>query len=323
MFRCLIELIVSITKGGGRSHLAMITQSEHLSAYVEHKGTKRMAARILLNNDDDNVLLQLHDCIYLDLDYVSQYLYTKFPTTKGARQRLYKLEEGGFVKSFSAYVHDDESAVKIYTLALAGVERVEQLQGYHHWNQRWTRKLMPWYQHQILLNHIVTPLRKQLEAGGVTVVDWVPEARATYQYSNAKQDTIRPDGVLVVRESNKSSNIGFFIELERSVTKRKNTLQKVHRYNDFLQRDRKTHIAYDQSVGFEEPVDDWIVLFIGRDAAGTRKIVRDLTLQKDERLNLNIVAVHKDDLTQRPFDSIYQLVSDPDDPDSKIRVFSS
>lgn len=293
-----------------------------MSPELTTKGNPKTMARIYLNKDDDNLLLYLHDLIYVDIPFIQRYIYTKYEREIVVRSRLRKLEEAGFVKSFSSYIHDGERVSKIYTLALPGMERVEQLQGFHHWNQRWTRKLMPWYQHQLMLNDIYMQLRQHLEAQGVVIVDFVPEPRAFYQYSQSKTDVVQPDGILVLREEGKTDTMGIFLELERSVTKRKNTLQKVRRYNDFFQREASIHAAYDEVVGFEEPVDDWIVLFIGRDPAGKDKVVRDLTLKKDETLTIPVVAVTKDDLIERPFDAVYQLITGPD-PQEKVRIFSS
>lgn len=300
--------------------MSLSTPNEY-APELKAKGKQASMARIVLNDEDDNVLLHLHDLIYLDLPFIHRYIYSRYEKEQGTRHRLTKLEDAGFVKSFQSYIEDQERFSKIFTLALPGVERVEQLQGFHHWNQRWTRKLMPWYQHQLMLSVIMTEVQQQLEANGVEVLDFVSEPRAAYQYTQAKTDVLRPDGILVVREQGKADTFGLFLELERSVTKRKNTLQKAHRYNDFYLREAAVKDAYDRSVGFEEPVDDWLVVFIGRDTAGTNKVVRDLTV-KDESLSIPIVAVTKDDFIHRPFAPVYHLVTGSD-PKTKMRVFSS
>ena len=102
-----------------------------------------------------------------------------------------------------------------------------------------------------------------------------------------------------------------FIELERSVAKRQNTIQKIIRYNDFLKRGKETLEKYDMHVGFEEPILDWRVLFIAGNETNTKKTMRDLlSIPAQERTHIKVpvLAANLEETKKDAFGDIYHYV---------------
>lgn len=278
------------------------------------KGKKMKQKRYaVLSESDKNLLLSLHQFIYMDTDFIHQYIMTDYPTKKTLTQRLLRLKDVGYLVSFTVPIDGMSRPANIYTLTDFGLQNVEQLQGVVKWNPRWSQRVPPWYQHQLMLNRIVMKYTKQAEQIGLEVKEWIPEARATWQYTNDKTDVIKPDGILVFGGKGSNDNIGLFMELERSVAKRQNTIKKVIRYNDFLNRDKKILKDYDMHVGFEAPISDWRVLFIGGNEPNTRKTINDILSIHNMDIKAPILVASKADVERHAFDPIYHHILS-DDP---------
>lgn len=285
-----------------------MSQTTQPDSPPEKKKKGKQMKYVNITESDKNLLLSLHDFIYCDSDFIHEYIMPEYATKKSLMQRLRKLEDFGYIKSFGVPIEGAPRAVNIYTLTSFGLENVEQLQGVVKWNPRWTQRVMPWYQHQLMLNRIVIKFSRQAQEHGLEVKDWIPEARATWTYTNSKTDVIKPDGIIVLGQKGSNQNVGLFIELERSIAKRQHTIQKVIRYNDFLNRDQKTLDDYDAHVGFEAPITDWRVLFIGGNEPNTRKTINDILSIKNITINAPILVASKADVERHAFDEIYHYV---------------
>ncbi|MCQ6288118.1 MULTISPECIES: replication-relaxation family protein [Bacillus cereus group] len=272
-----------------------------------------MIKYLVLSDQDKELLVKLHDFVYLDSDFIVEYVLTKYYGKPAVMHRLRTLEDAGYIKSFTVPIEFATKPVNVYTLTTFGVEIVEQIQGIVKWNRHWTTKLAPWYQHQLMLNRIVAWYQREADNYDLEVKDWIPESRATWQYTKNKPDVIKPDGLMIIGPKGSKDNLGLFIELERSIAKRQNTVQKVIRYNDFLIRGQELLEDYDIHVGFEAPVTDWRVLFIGGNAPNTIKTIRDiLSVEEKEKYKLSIpvLVASRGDIEQDPFGAIYHYVLD-------------
>lgn len=270
-----------------------------------------MKKYITLNEQDTDLLIKLHDFIYIDSNFIVDHILTNYADRKYVMQRLRLLEESKYLKSFTVPMPGYEKPGNLYTLDAFGVENVQELQGFSKWQKKWSTDVPAWYQHQLMLNRLVLSYRKQAEEVGLAVKEWIPEARGTFQYGKSKSEVIKPDGVLVVGEADSEQNIGLFIELERSVAKRQNTIQKIQRYNDFLKRGKETLEKYDLYVGFEEPVLDWRVLFVAGNQTNTKKTIRDiLSIPSQERSHIKIpvLTANIEDVQQDAFGDIYHYI---------------
>ena len=272
---------------------------------------------LTLADKDKELLTQLHDFIYLDVAFIHKYIYTEYTGGyQSVMQRLKRLEDFNYVRKFSAPIENIPKASNIYTLTSFGVEIVEEIQGITKWNSRWSNNLLPWYQHQLMLNRIVKDFQLQAEEIGFEMKEWISETRATWQYTQEKTDVIKPDGVIIFGRPDSDKNKAFFIELERSVAKRQNTIRKVLRYNDFLNRDSNTLLNYDLHVGFEAPVDQWRVLFIGGNERNTKKTLRDIQSIHNAQLDIPLLVTSKEDFEHNAFgESYYFALSET--PDEK------
>ncbi|WP_377520384.1 replication-relaxation family protein [Priestia megaterium] len=270
-----------------------------------------MKKYITLNEQDTDLLIKLHDFIYVDSNFIVEHILTNYADRKYAMNRLRLLEESKYIKSFTVPMRGYEKPGNLYTLDAFGVEIVEELQGFSKWQKKWTTDVPAWYQHQLMLNRLVLSYTKQAEELGLAVKEWIPEARGTFQYGKSKSEVIKPDGVLVVGEADSDQNIGLFVELERSVAKRQNTIQKIIRYNDFLKRGKETLEKYDMHVGFEEPILDWRVLFIAGNETNTKKTMRDLlSIPAQERTHIKVpvLAANLEETKKDAFGDIYHYV---------------
>lgn len=285
-------------------------QPDNFSPIKKEKGISNKMKYLVLTETDKHLLVKLHDLIYLDSDFIQEYIMTEYSSKPSILQRLRALEEAGYIKSFSVPVDWAPRAVNVYTLSAFGVDIVEQIQGFVKWNNRWSTRILPWYQHQLMLNRVVMKFSTQALEAGLVVKEWVPEARATWTYTKDKTDVIKPDGILVIGAEGSQENIGLFIELERSVARRQNTIQKVIRYNDFLNRDQRLFDEYDMYVGFEAPIVDWRVLFIGGDEKNTKKTVYDVLSIKNMEIEAPVLVASLQDIEQRAFGEIYHYVQD-------------
>ncbi|MCT1390125.1 replication-relaxation family protein [Peribacillus frigoritolerans] len=285
-------------------------QPANLPDIKTDKGNQVKMKYLVLTEHDKDLLVKLHDFIYLDSDFIQEYVITVYASKSTLLQRLRALEEAGYIKSFNVPVEGVNRAINVYTLSPFGVEIVEQIQGFVKWNNRWSSRVLPWYQHQLMLNRVVMKFSIQAEEAGLPVKEWIPEARATWTYTKSKTDVIKPDGILVIGAEGSRDNIGLFIELERSVAKRQNTIQKVIRYNDFLNRDQRLFDDYDMYVGFEAPISDWRVLFIGGNEANTRKTIHDILSIKNMEIEAPVLVASLKDVESQAFGEIYHHVLD-------------
>lgn len=274
-----------------------------------------MVKYLVLSDQDKDLLVKLHDFIYLDSEFIVEHVLTNYYGKPAVMHRLRTLEDAGYIKSFTVPIEFATKPVNVYTLTMFGVEIVEQIQGVVKWNRHWTTRIAPWYQHQLMLNRIVVCYQNKVSEYELEFKDWIPESRATWQYSKDKSDVIKPDGLMIIGPKGSSQNFGLFIELERSVAKRQNTVQKTIRYNDFLNRGQETLDDYDMHVCFEAPVTDWRVLFIGGNEPNSQKTIRDiLSVETIEKMQLNIpiLVASRGDIEKNPFGEIYiDVLKDP------------
>ncbi|MDQ8094891.1 replication-relaxation family protein [Bacillus amyloliquefaciens] len=272
---------------------------------------------LVFTDQDKELLVKLHDFIYLKGDFIAEYIYTKRRSKQTVMDRLRELTEAGFITSFKVAIEGYNRPGNIYTLTSTGVQAVEQLQGFVKWNNRWSQVVPPWYQHQLRLNDIVMQYSEQLsKESDFEVKEWVPEARATWQYTDDKTDVLKPDGVLVLGlKGDREQNLALFVELERSFAKRKNTVNKVLRYNNFFRRGEETFKKYDLHVGFEEKIVEWRILFIGGNYSGTNKTIGDI-LSAGENIDIPIHVADAEDIQKNAGGPIYYnlLAEDPYQP---------
>lgn len=276
-------------------------------------------SHLVLSEQDEQFLIDLHTHIYLDYDYIKHHIYPDYHD-QSTYKRLQKFEKNGYVKSDFIPIPRRKSnrAGKIYTLDKFGVEITEELLGEVHWKKQWTDRVPAFAYHSIMLAYIAKEMQRisDDESMPIEMKEWVNEARAFYQYTSARSDMLRPDAVSVVgKKENDHNNFGLFLELERSHSKRQTVIKKVRRYNDFMKQGDKALRGYDDKVLFENPVSSWKLIFIAMDETRVKRIMRYLQQEKMEYIQL--VVTTYDDILKDPFGRIYRT---PEDPDTLITL---
>lgn len=269
---------------------------------------------LLLRNEDYKLLLELHTFVYLHRQFIEKHIYNNYAGHHSVLRRLRALEEAGFIKSWFLQINDSDTRTsKVYTLARAGVEQVEELRGLVHWSTEWTAKPARWYRHQLLIAEAVKSYELQAENHGLELKEFITEPRAFFEYpaashANKKKTSIRPDGCLVLGPPGGAA-FGFFIEMERSYSSKEVTLRKVDQYNEFFSRHEELMANYQRKVAFEQAVDSFKIIFIGGTQAKTEKLLKEL--HGESSLVPIVVAAHEDVLVN-PYGAIYRDSRDPE-----------
>lgn len=272
---------------------------------------------IALREEDRQLLLHLHNFIYLHREFIEKYVFHTYENTDSVYRRLRTLEEAGYIKAFMLPISDfDHRPSKVYTLTMFGVDIVEQMRGVVHWNRRWTTQVPPWYQHQLMIAEMVKSYELKAESVGIELKEWVTEARAFYEFpdlneGNKSKKRIRPDGILVIGKPDSNKNMGIMIEMERSYATREKTLRKIEQFNEFFSRREELLSKYDRKVGFEYPIVGWKILFIGGNEAKAKKLLRDLKGQEDSEVPILVTSRQEANIS--PYGAIYRDLSAPDE----------
>lgn len=226
-------------------------------------GGEKLTKYLQVNSKDNQLLLILHDFVYLDAITIDKYVYD-YAQINTTYNRLKKLEEYGYIKSHRGNAYSEEFSSNMYTLDKKGVNMVRELQGEKRWETRWTNTLQPWYMHNIYISRVYFRFKEEAEKYGIEV-DFVHEQRAYFQYGGSKDNTsIRPDGFLVLSIPDNNVSYVIFLEMERSLTRKNVVVGKLDKYEEFINSEEYRGRHYHE-MGLIEKVEEYIVLFIALD----------------------------------------------------------
>lgn len=297
-------------------------ERKDLSRKSKREGKKNMKHLVLTDNDKD-LFVQLHDFVYLDVDFIFDFIFTQYTTKPSALSRLLSLEEAGYLKKFRAATPDSATgkSANVYTLTSTGVATVEEIQGYTRWKVQWTRDLPMWYMHSLYLARAVMSYIKQAPKYGLEVKDFVHETRAFYQFTAQNDDVIRPDGFIILGPKDSDENFGIFLEMERSVSKKHVLQQKIERYTSFLKHS-EAKVKYEYEKGLEAHVKYWQVMFISENEAKMKRTLRLLGMLKPRSgespstlrpdIHIPVLLTNLDDVMENAFGEIYCHMHDVD-----------
>lgn len=215
---------------------------------------------ITLNDEDIDVLLNLHDFIFMDLDIAEKHFYSSY---NNVGRKMNSLIDGGYLESYNGLFAKNHRPKKIYTLTSKGSEMVEEIQGYS--NFRTMRKLPITYLHTINVARTVLAFKDAGEKLNekMKVKEFENERASFFQYGTSSAEVIRPDGMFVVGfEDSEDENIGILLEIENTKTKRSVLKEKMKRYGEFF-KDQEIKNRYEDKLSMYTEVRDWIVLFVG------------------------------------------------------------
>lgn len=268
-----------------------------------------------LREEDEQLLLHLHDFVYLDKAFIEKHIYTSYKNNLSIYRRLNSLADAGYIKTFQRQIDNKQHRTSnIYTLAKFGVDTVEQLRGIVHWRDSWSHDTPPWWRHQLLIAGSVQRFKDEAERVGLVVHEWITEVRAYYEYPTVhglkSKTAIRPDGVLVIGKPDSDQRMGIFLEMERSYSTKERTLRKIEQFSEFFSRYEELMEPYQRKVAFDEPITSWTILFIGATETKAKKLLRDLA---NESAAVPVLVASKEAIDADPYGRIYTDTRSPDE----------
>lgn len=295
-------------------------------------------AYIMMSQEDHQLLVDLHQHIYADIEYIAEKSYRGY-SKNAVYVRLRRMEEAGYIKheylpipSVRGKKRKSGRPMNVYTLTKLGVEMVRELRGAVHWDNKWTERVALFVYHSLMLAHTELAMTLQSETDTpYELKEYINEPRATFKYTKSSKDILRPDGIAIIGGKGATSrNAGLLLEMERSYSTKDVLLKKVLRYNDFFQRGEDMLKKYDLHVGFDYPITLWKLVFIARDKTRQKELLRHLKdaeqpplyeVEKDGEAVLkqryDILITTFEEITQDAFGEIY---IDLNDPSSKIGI---
>ncbi|PEY19922.1 hypothetical protein CN331_11440 [Bacillus cereus] len=268
---------------------------------------------MLLLEEDQNLLMDIHNHIYVDMEYITEKVYPNHKK-KSVYYRLNRLVQEKYLKNELLPIPVSRNQVRksgrpqnVYTLAAKGVETVCGLRGSVHWKSSWSQRSASFVYHSLMLAKIecaMTLISKREER--LELKEWINEPRATFQYAKGKNRIIRPDGVAVIGLKEAiDKNIGVFMEMERSYGSKEVLEKKIIRYNDFMtQEGKKADYRTHAGMGYEIPI--WRLVFVAGSESREKELIRYLKGVSSPEIPVYITLFQ--DILQDPFGNIYRNI---------------
>lgn len=283
---------------------------------------------LTLLEEDEQLLLHLHQHIYLSREFIENYIYSRKKkdgeeVVKGHEiavfRRLSQLVKAGYITKFSLPITPGSGRPSnVYTLAPFGVDTVEELTGIVHWQKKWCYEPQIWYMHALTLAELVKSFELK-PPPGLVVKQFISEAKGHFIYhekpngtsSKAERHVIRPDGILIFGPpDNDENNRGIMVEVERSYADKTGTLRKLNQYNHFFggvgtakYNDRMEKFNAEAGLEHRVTLDQWRILFVGNTESMGKRILKQL---KGQTSVVKLRAAAKDDLLENPWRKVYR-----------------
>lgn len=268
---------------------------------------------LMLREEDEQLLLNLHTFVYLDVGFIKEHIYKSYESTSNSiHRRLRSLEDAGYLTSFFLPVTSNRRPSKVFTLTKFGVDAVYELRGVVHWRKHWSDRAQVWYLHSIMLAETAKAFETAAQKYGIEMTEYVSEQRAFMEFTpdntpSKTKTAIRPDGMIVLDAA--GTTIGLMLEMERSYTTKERTVSKVDQYNEFFARKDELLPAYVRKVAFEKAPDLYRVVFVAGTQAKAEKLLRDLA---EEATVVPIYVAAKEDVDRDPLGKVYRMNTDPE-----------
>ncbi|ANN35841.1 hypothetical protein A9498_31295 (plasmid) [Bacillus thuringiensis serovar coreanensis] len=238
---------------------------------------------VVLHLDDEQLLVDIHNHIYVDFEYIHSKIYTGYQK-RSVLNRLGKLTKANYLKceylpraSVRYQTRKSGRPQRVYTLASQGVDLVRGLRGEVHWKSKWSQRSASFVYHSVMLAHIecAMTLASQKDEK-FELKAWMNEPRGTFQYAKGKNRVIRPDGTAIIGLKNElDKNMCVFIEMERSYGSKEVLQKKILRYNDFMQREEK-RADYRMHIGMAYELPLWRLVFVAGSESREKELIRYL-----------------------------------------------
>lgn len=209
------------------------------------------AKPLFLTPRDQEFLVDLYDLVFLDVEYLSNYIYEGSDPT--IYRRLQKLEENGYIKSFRLPLLESGPSgrsKKVFTLDKKGVDEIREIIGDVNWRYDTADRAPSHVYHQLMLAQVKGAYATK-ESDSFGFYEYLNEKRSYYQHVDKEHEEksviIRPDATVILEKQ--GNYAAFMLELERSRQRKEVSIEKLKRYNRYCQNNYfKEHQAFDVEV---------------------------------------------------------------------------
>lgn len=276
---------------------------------------------------EEDLFVALHDLVFTDYDYLQKYVFIHedgSPFHKNTiMKHLRSLEREGYIKSFPIAKANVRGADRlVYTLDTKGIQEARELLGEADWDTRWTQRTPTYIYHSLQMAHILTIYRKE-NTPGIEFVEYFSERRAFRNYGELKVDKegkkrqpsntiIRPDGAFILKRvvNGKAFHFLYFVEMERSRQRIENTLDKIHRYNQYVLKK-----AYMNDLRFDVPIDMIRILFISQKHNERDRLMlnaKNGDSREIEKAHGALLFASYEDVLEKPYGAIWKAKNSTD-----------
>ncbi|MGG0545247.1 replication-relaxation family protein [Priestia aryabhattai] len=294
---------------------------------------KKESKPILLQKRDQIFLLHLYDLQFLDVEYLQNNLYKN--SKAFVYRRMKSLEEEGYIQSFRVPILElnNGQSKNVYALGKRGANEVKALLGEVDWRYDIVSRTPSHIYHQLLLAHVRAAFDESFATNEeeqvpkhetYTLAQYLNEKRGYFKYDPKEyvkprvqeSFSIRPDGVLILKNKKTERYQPFFIELERSYQSKETTMKKLERYNSYCQLElyKEEHRAYDYPVGKPR------VLFISYKENGVDRLL-DHSKNVDTSATAGVLYTTYEEIINGPYEKIF-YAKDSSNPDQTYSLVS-
>jgi len=290
---------------------------------------------LTLLEEDEKLLLHLHQHVYLSREFIEKHIYSR--KKKDAEtdeekvvkaheisvfRRLSQLVKAGYITKFPLPITPGSGRPSnVYTLAQFGVDTVEDMTGIVHWQKKWCYEPQIWYMHALALADVVKSFEVNAPPGTMKVKQFISEAKGHFQYYEKDgiknvRHVIRPDGILIIgHPDTEEKNMGIMVEMERTYADKTGTIRKLNQYNHFFggagtEKYKNRMEKFDREAGVEYPVKEWRILFVGDTESIGNRILNQL---KGLSSIAPLRTASKEDLLENPYRKVYRRLTSPDE----------
>lgn len=260
----------------------------------------------LLTPREYDLFEHLYDLIFLDLDYLKKNIYLNEDDGRqisdaAIYRRTSMLENNGFIRSFRLPIVDKANPAgrskKVFVLDSKGIEEVRELMGEAIWDIRWTEKT-PLHVFHALESAEIKGTFINSKSPHVELYEWLSERRSYYK-NPENGSVIRPDGMLILRAKSIDTNIGFFVEVERSRQKKEVNVKKLKRYNHYCAEQSYTkHDAIDVKISSPR------IIFASQKETEMKKLIEH-TSEVDTSATSGVLYTSIEQLKNDPYGKIF------------------
>lgn len=270
---------------------------------------------IEIHEAEVNLLIDLYDMVFLDLDYVRKVIYPDIhPETM--KKKMRRLKAMGYIQAHRVLTGTSKN---VLSLAEAGVQEVKDLLGEAKWDTRWIKRSSSFIYHSLHVASVRAAFQ-MTETGhaAISYKEWVSERRSYYPYGNSPNEVIVPDGTLVLErelEDRPPAYFGYFIEMERSRQRAQVSQNKLRRYAEYCARDGF------KKQSFDHPLSLVRVLWV---SATENEMLRlmEHTKNIDTKAIQAVLYTTFDEVNENPYGEIWRAKGSRD-PEKKYKLFSN